>query len=45
MELTITRTDPGFKGDTATGGTKPATLETGLCAGASFPEEGARMAR
>lgn len=27
--LTITRTDPGFKGDTATGGTKPATLETG----------------
>jgi elongation factor P len=28
--LTITRTDPGFKGDTATGGTKPATLETGL---------------
>ena len=28
--LTITQTDPGFKGDTATGGTKPATLETGL---------------
>lgn len=28
--LAITRTDPGFKGDTATGGTKPATLETGL---------------
>jgi elongation factor P len=28
--LTITTTDPGFKGDTATGGTKPATLETGL---------------
>lgn len=28
--LTVTRTDPGFKGDTATGGTKPATLETGL---------------
>ena len=28
--LTITRTDPGFKGDTATGGTKPATLETGV---------------
>ena len=27
--LTVTRTDPGFKGDTATGGTKPATLETG----------------
>lgn len=28
--LTVTRTDPGFKGDTATGGTKPATLDTGL---------------
>lgn len=28
--LTITRTDPGFKGDTATGGNKPATMETGL---------------
>lgn len=28
--LAITTTDPGFKGDTATGGTKPATLETGL---------------
>ena len=30
VTLTVTRTDPGFKGDTATGGTKPATLETGL---------------
>lgn len=30
VELTVTDTDPGFKGDTATGGTKPATLETGL---------------
>ena len=27
--LEITDTDPGVKGDTATGGTKPATLETG----------------
>jgi elongation factor P len=27
--LTISRTDPGLKGDTATGATKPATLETG----------------
>jgi elongation factor P len=26
----VTDTEPGFKGDTATGGTKPATLETGL---------------
>jgi elongation factor P len=28
--LTIAQTDPGFKGDTATGGNKPATMETGL---------------
>src|SRR5688572_23629368 len=28
--LTVTQTDPGLKGDTATGGTKPATLETGV---------------
>lgn len=28
--LEVTQTEPGFKGDTATGGTKPATLETGL---------------
>lgn len=27
--LTITQTDPGVRGDTATGGTKPATVETG----------------
>ncbi len=30
VELTVTQTDPGFKGDTATGGSKPATMETGL---------------
>jgi len=30
VELAITNTEPGFKGDTATAGTKPATLETGL---------------
>jgi len=30
VELTVTETEPGFKGDTATGATKPATLETGL---------------
>jgi elongation factor P len=29
VELTVTRTDPGVRGDTAQGGTKPATLETG----------------
>jgi elongation factor P len=30
VELKITDTEPGFRGDTASGGTKPATLETGL---------------
>ncbi len=30
VELEVTQTDPGVKGDTATGGTKPATLETEL---------------
>lgn len=30
VELEVTQTDPGFKGDTATGGNKPATLETGV---------------
>ncbi len=30
VELTVTQTDPGFKGDTATGATKQATLETGI---------------
>jgi elongation factor P len=29
VELVVTATDPGLKGDTASGGTKPATLETG----------------
>jgi elongation factor P len=29
VELQVTQTDPGFKGDTAQGATKPATLETG----------------
>jgi elongation factor P len=29
VELEVTGTEPGFKGDTAQGGTKPATLETG----------------
>lgn len=28
-ELVITDTEPGFKGDTSTGATKPATVETG----------------
>ncbi len=30
VDLNVTYTEPGFKGDTATGGTKPATVETGL---------------
>ncbi len=30
VELEVTRTQPGFKGDTAQGATKPATLETGV---------------
>ncbi|OGW47543.1 MAG: elongation factor P [Nitrospirae bacterium GWC2_57_9] len=29
VELAIARTDPGVRGDTASGGSKPATLETG----------------
>ncbi|HOA16065.1 MAG TPA: elongation factor P [Bacillota bacterium] len=29
VELVITETDPGLRGDTASGGTKPAKLETG----------------
>ncbi len=30
VELEVTETDPGFKGDTATGAIKPAVLETGF---------------
>jgi elongation factor P len=30
VDLTVTQTDPGFAGDTATGARKAATLETGL---------------
>ena len=29
VDLEVVETDPGFKGDTATGGTKQAKLETG----------------
>jgi elongation factor P len=29
VELAVAKTEPGFKGDTASGGSKPATLETG----------------
>ncbi len=30
VELQVIETEPGFKGDTATGGNKPAKLETGI---------------
>jgi elongation factor P len=30
VNLRVAQTDPGHRGDTATGGSKPATLETGL---------------
>lgn len=30
VELRVEQTDPGFRGDTATGGSKPAKLETGI---------------
>ena len=44
VELTVVRTDPGFKGDTATGGSKPATMETGLVVNVPlFVEEGAKL--
>ena len=42
--LRITQTDPGVRGDTATGGTKPATLETGAIVRVPlFIEEGALL--
>ncbi len=30
VELKVTETEPGLKGDTSSGATKPATVETGL---------------
>ncbi len=44
VELLITKSDPGLKGDTATGGTKPATLETGFVVQVPlFVKEGERI--
>ncbi len=44
VELTIVETDPGYKGDTATGGTKPAKVETGLVVNVPlFLEEGTKI--
>ena len=41
VELKIVETDPGIRGDTASGGTKPATLETGAVVKVPlFVEEG-----
>jgi elongation factor P len=36
VELEVVETDPSFKGDTATGGSKPATLETGTIVNVPF---------
>jgi elongation factor P len=36
VELRVTQTSPGFKGDTAAGGGKPATVETGLTLNVPF---------
>ncbi len=44
VELTVSETDPGFKGDTATGGTKPAIMETGAKINVPlFIEEGQKI--
>ncbi len=44
VELTITHTEPGVRGDTAQGGTKPATLETGVVVQVPlFIDEGERI--
>ena len=44
VELTIAKSDPGVKGDTAQGATKPATLETGAVIQVPlFIEEGQRV--
>lgn len=41
VEMAITQTDPGVRGDTATGGTKPATMPTGAVVKVPlFVEEG-----
>ena len=42
--LTVTKTEPGFKGNTATGASKPATLETGYILNVPlFIDEGDRL--
>lgn len=44
VELTVTQTDPGLRGDTASAGSKPATMETGLVVNVPlFVNEGDRI--
>lgn len=44
VEMTVTYAEPGVKGDTRTGATKPVTLETGLVVQAPlFVEQGDRI--
>jgi elongation factor P len=44
VELAVTHTEPGLRGDTAQGGTKPATLETGVAIQVPlFIEQGERV--
>lgn len=44
VELAVVATDPGVKGDTVSGGSKPATLETGAVVQVPlFVEEGERL--
>ena len=44
VELEITETEPGFKGDTATGASKPATVETGATVSVPlFVEQGDKI--
>jgi elongation factor P len=44
VELAVVETEPGFKGDTVQGGTKPATLETGAVVQVPmFVESGDRL--
>jgi elongation factor P len=44
VELRVAQTEPGFRGDTSAGGTKPATLETGLVVQVPlFVSEGERI--
>jgi elongation factor P len=44
VELTITQTDPGVKGDTVSGGSKPATVETGAVVSVPlFIDQGERI--